>query len=424
MTAIDEKFAAFGGPAFFGPPITPEIATADGVGRVRHWTNASIWWSPAHGAHEVHGQILDRYLSLGAESFLGHPITDEHATAAGGGRVSSFERGSIYWSPATQTHEVYGAISALWQSLGAEGGALGLPRTGELPHPSGFGSRYQRFQHGEIFWSLPTGAYTVAPGTPEPWADRLNTFAANRAPVPWHGLPRAMVATRLRELVREPDRLYWGSLNLCGPATFVRAWLRRDPLAFLDFATQLYDTGQSFIGNVKVAPDDDAVIGTDWQALPARFPGKIIPPAADWMVLGALRDAENAIFDYEGTPSEDISAITTGGEMEDWFNATGAFGTARDESNNLFTKGLPHALRMDPANNDVAMLVNMRVLGSDVDWYQRPFPNHWVGLEAPVITGNGLVRFVYWSWGRLHLSRKTVPVSLFEPDYYGTVIAP
>lgn len=95
MSEIDVKFLQTGGPAFFGLPIGGERLAADGSGRVHHWTGGSIWWSPATGAHEVHGLILDRYLGVGAEALLGYPVSDEEVSADGAGRVSRFERGSV-----------------------------------------------------------------------------------------------------------------------------------------------------------------------------------------------------------------------------------------------------------------------------------------------------------------------------------------
>jgi len=57
------------------------------------------YWSPATGAQEVHGAILGRWLSTGAETgSLGYPVTDEYAVP--GGRRSDFQRGSLVWDAA------------------------------------------------------------------------------------------------------------------------------------------------------------------------------------------------------------------------------------------------------------------------------------------------------------------------------------
>ena len=83
--------------------------------------------------HEVHGAIRAKYDGLGAEgSFLGYPTTDETGCPDGVGRYNHFEAGSIYWSPATDAHEVHGLIRDLWAGQGWERGALGYPLTDEL----------------------------------------------------------------------------------------------------------------------------------------------------------------------------------------------------------------------------------------------------------------------------------------------------
>ena len=65
-----------------------------------------------------------------------------------------------------------------------------------------------------------------------------------------------------------------------------------------------------------------------------------MPPQADWMILGSIRDAENFFFDYEGKPEEDVSAITMPGEVIEWLEAASAWTDVRDETNLFFAKGL------------------------------------------------------------------------------------
>src|SRR6185437_2899167 len=60
---------------------------------------ASIFWSAAPGAWIVLGKIRDEYLKQGGPTGgLGYPISDEVATADGLGRVSYFQRGQITWT--------------------------------------------------------------------------------------------------------------------------------------------------------------------------------------------------------------------------------------------------------------------------------------------------------------------------------------
>ena len=119
MSDIDVKYAALGGPAgWLGPATTAELVAPDGIGHYRHYRSGSIYWSPASGAHEVHGLIRDRWASLGWErSFLGYPLTDETMTPDRIGRYNHFQGGSIYWTPATNAYEMHGTIRGKWASL-------------------------------------------------------------------------------------------------------------------------------------------------------------------------------------------------------------------------------------------------------------------------------------------------------------------
>ena len=87
---------------YSGAPITEERGTPDGIGRFSVFEQGSIYWTPALGAHEVHGRIREAWAAAGWETGrLGYPISDEYAD--GDGRRSDFEHGYIHWSAATDT---------------------------------------------------------------------------------------------------------------------------------------------------------------------------------------------------------------------------------------------------------------------------------------------------------------------------------
>ena len=104
-TPISDKYAQLGGAGgFLGQPTIAETSTPDGVGRYRHYEGGSIYWHPRTGAHEVHGLIGQRWAELNWEQgYLGYPITDEINTVDGGGRVSRFEGGELIWREKTNT---------------------------------------------------------------------------------------------------------------------------------------------------------------------------------------------------------------------------------------------------------------------------------------------------------------------------------
>jgi hypothetical protein len=137
MTAIDDKHAALGGSGgFLGAPTSAETTCPDGVGRFRHYNGGSIYWTPSTGAWEVHGDIRGLWASLGWEtSPLGYPISDERNTPHGTGRVSDFQRGSIYWDGVRGAYEVFPrpayppsdpAVKGGWQIPSYSSGVVGM----------------------------------------------------------------------------------------------------------------------------------------------------------------------------------------------------------------------------------------------------------------------------------------------------------
>src|SRR3954465_13609432 len=98
MSDIDAKYQQLGGPGgFLGNPASSENPTPDGVGQYRHFQGGSIYWTPATGAHEVHGAIRQRWSDFGWErSALGYPTSDEFGIA--GRQESDFRRGTVRWN--------------------------------------------------------------------------------------------------------------------------------------------------------------------------------------------------------------------------------------------------------------------------------------------------------------------------------------
>ncbi|HEX2810458.1 MAG TPA: hypothetical protein VHN80_30210 [Kineosporiaceae bacterium] len=142
-----------------GLPTTDETSTPDGVGRYNNFTGGVLVWTPTTDVHEVHGSILGEWNATGrGAGVTGYPVTDEMTTPDGVGRFNHFSKGgSIYWTPATGAHEVHGAIRDAWAATGWELGPLGYPTSDEFAIPNG---RQSTFQHGYITWS-PEGGVNV-----------------------------------------------------------------------------------------------------------------------------------------------------------------------------------------------------------------------------------------------------------------------
>ncbi|MDQ6649143.1 MAG: peptidoglycan-binding protein [Actinomycetota bacterium] len=169
--AILAEYLALGGTGgVLGVPTTEELTTPDGVGRFTEFTGGAIYWTPATGAHEIHGAVLAHWTQLGRETgVLGYPTTDETGTPDGVGRYNYFTGGGIYWTAATGPHEVRGAILGSWARYGFENG-LGYPVTDESGTPDGVG-RYNHFSRAtSVYWTPATGAHAVVGAVRAAWA--------------------------------------------------------------------------------------------------------------------------------------------------------------------------------------------------------------------------------------------------------------
>ena len=133
-----------------GYPSTDEIGTPDGIGRFNHFQYGSIYFTPQTGAWEVHGAIRAHWAALGWErSVVGYPTSDETPVGDGIGRYNKFQHGTIYWSPTTGAFEVHGAILQAYLSVQATRSRLGYPTSDVFPTLAGSRST---FQGGYIDW--------------------------------------------------------------------------------------------------------------------------------------------------------------------------------------------------------------------------------------------------------------------------------
>ena len=156
--AILGLYQGTGGPGgVLGLPTTSELSTPDGVGRFTHFERGSIYFSPATGAQVVRGAIRDEWARLGWErSPLGYPVGGEFAVRDGG-RVQRFTGGLVYWTPRLGAHEVRGAFGQAYAAQRWENGSLGYPRTGEQAVPGGV---RREFEGGTLTYRWAEGRVT------------------------------------------------------------------------------------------------------------------------------------------------------------------------------------------------------------------------------------------------------------------------
>lgn len=121
---IDKKATQLG---WAGSITGPVKEVGPGV-YLRPYEHCDIYYSAGTGAHEVHGDIRAKYVALNGVHLFGPPMTDESGTPDGIGRFNHFQHSaSIYWTMRTGPMSVGGSVRDRWQNDGWEAGALGYP---------------------------------------------------------------------------------------------------------------------------------------------------------------------------------------------------------------------------------------------------------------------------------------------------------
>lgn len=108
-------------------------------------------------SYRVCGPILGEYRHMsGPDGPLGQPTSNEVELSDEVGRTSTFEHGTIVWSPDAGAHTVSGRIGEEWNKYGAQDGPLHYPVTDEIVNPHTRHSR-QVFQGGTYLFSPESG---------------------------------------------------------------------------------------------------------------------------------------------------------------------------------------------------------------------------------------------------------------------------
>ncbi|WP_019635066.1 LGFP repeat-containing protein [Actinomadura atramentaria] len=155
--AIQAKYDELNGPnSPLGCPRSDEQTTPNGRGKFTTFDGGSIYWTPETGAHPVWGDIGGKWGALGWEGGkLGFPKSDEFTNPDGAGKRQEYEGGTIYWHPSRSNgaHPVWGEIGNKWAAAGWENGAYGYPVTDEIPSTSPEYGFTQVFENGPIGWA-------------------------------------------------------------------------------------------------------------------------------------------------------------------------------------------------------------------------------------------------------------------------------
>jgi uncharacterized protein with LGFP repeats len=155
---IGKRYADLGAEtSTLGNPTSFESCGLKNGGCTQTFTNGSILWSASSGAWESYGPIREYWmLNGGVNGFLAYPTGRVSCGLKNGGCAQVYQNGRIYWSASTNAQSMHGAILNKYLSLGAENSALGYPISSETTLN---GITSQKFEHGTLYWTAKRGVW-------------------------------------------------------------------------------------------------------------------------------------------------------------------------------------------------------------------------------------------------------------------------
>lgn len=263
----------------------------------------------------------------------------------------------------------------------------------------------------------PAGAEEQDGGALEDYLHRhakalVRDFAMRIGPGAFSLLARRDIAAGLMARIDDPSVIQQGPTQFCGPGSFIFSLASDDPLRYVRFAIELYETGKSALGGLDIEPDDEVV-----RSAP---PSPEIEPV-DWMVLASIRDSENWFFDVE-TGASIVRAGTNPHEIAGWFREAG-YTKVVEEVNTVFSKDLANAQMASNLYDEgykVVLYLGMGVFSPGQGG------THFVGLTSPIslVPTNVFFDVFTWGEGRRHVPKTGVlTLPNFLKDYYGFIAA-
>lgn len=265
----------------------------------------------------------------------------------------------------------------------------------------------------------------------------INRFRGQAGRGPWPGLDRKGVADRLELLIDSPHLVNQGGNGLCGEAAFLYVWLSEDPWSVARYCVQLYNGGAASVGTDVWVRPRARLRSQDFTKVAKLMVARnsdhkdAIKWGAEWMMMSALRDANNWIISYDGTPSDDWGSGSSNGEVADWLRATGVFKDVSEADGRGSKNDFGAAKKLDPLTSVVILSIDSRMF----DETPRGPGNdtHNAVLKSPVtVQADGTVDFDVWTWGgpvgavsalRASYHQAGLSPAQFTAEYFGAVVA-
>ena len=147
-----------------GACTSPDETDATGGGRVRRFANGVVTWHPTIGAYAIWGEIGRRFDAIGGAGLrlcavrrvnrARHERTLQRLPPASRGR-----RMVDLLEPGNWRERIYGGIRDTWLANGGAASPLGLPTADEADREGG--GRVQSFEYGTVEWTEKGGVVVV-----------------------------------------------------------------------------------------------------------------------------------------------------------------------------------------------------------------------------------------------------------------------
>ncbi|RIA22546.1 putative Zn-binding protein involved in type VI secretion [Ectopseudomonas oleovorans] len=215
--------------------------------------------------------------------------------------------------------------------------------------------------------------------------------------------------------------------SLCGPAAFFYALLMDRPDLYAQSITELWETGETAIGQLRIKPSHGCRNPTN---LSRSAEGDRIS-AIDWISLASLRDSENSLFAYD-SPSDQVAGITLPSKLKSWFSQAGAkvlFDNIQYRWH-INRQQLLELMSHIKPNAHVTSLVSASMVEGGVGVGK----NHWIVWEQVPQTSNGsisdttkqgeaIIDSSLFSWGHVgNQVTRGYTVGQLESDLFGGLV--
>jgi hypothetical protein len=218
--------------------------------------------------------------------------------------------------------------------------------------------------------------------------EALTRFETSAKSGVWTHIAKANLLEDIKKKIANPFLIQQKTTPFCGPAVIVFELVSRQPHKYVDICKELYETGQ-FKGRTKTVKPSQKLLKSKVRK------GITV---ADWMVMGAMRDAENGLFPVEAS-SYSIVGITTPWEIKGWTSEI--LGYNKVEYERTYIAGEFEAMKVAKKVREQGgvafLMIHSAMLGHPEPLVS--FPNHWVSFLGNLVIDDGSL----WSWDSGHI---------------------